>query len=186
MADDAEFLRRVSLDLNGVIPAAGEARAFLDDKSADKRLVLIDRLLSNDWYPRRMATAFDVILMERRGETYVKSAEWMEYLRKSFADNKPCNQLARPDPVGRRRRSRVAPAARFYLDRLAEPDLLTRDVARIFFGRDLQCAHCHHHPQIDDYAQSEYYGLHAFFSRGRCSPTKRPTSRITPRWPRGR
>ncbi len=166
LADDAEFLRRITLDLNGVIPTAEEARAFLDDTSADKRLALIDRLLTNDWYPRRMAAAFDVMLMERRGEMHVKSAEWLEYLRKSFAENKPYNQLAREilaadgvDPAQR-------PAARFYLDRLGEPDLLTRDVARIFFGRDLQCAHCHNHPQIDDYVQAEYYGLHAFFSRG--------------------
>ena len=46
-ASDAEFLRRVSLDLTGVIPSAGEARAFLANPSATKRQQLIDRLLAN-------------------------------------------------------------------------------------------------------------------------------------------
>ena len=45
LATDAEFLRRISLDLTGMIPTAGEARAFLDDPSPYKRERLIDRLL---------------------------------------------------------------------------------------------------------------------------------------------
>ena len=56
-------------------------------------------------------------------------------------------------------------AARFYLDRLADPNLLTRDVGRIFLGRDLQCAQCHDHPLIDDYKQAHYYGIFAFLNR---------------------
>jgi len=45
-ADDAEFLRRVWLDFDGGIPTAAEARAFLADKSPDKRARLIERLMS--------------------------------------------------------------------------------------------------------------------------------------------
>ena len=56
--------------------------------------------------------------------------------------------------------------ARFYLDRELEPHAITRDVGRIFFGRDLQCAHCHNHPLVEDYQQSDYYGLLAFFTPG--------------------
>src|SRR5437764_15026945 len=37
LADDAEFLRRVSIDLAGRIPTVAEARAFLDSKAPDKR-----------------------------------------------------------------------------------------------------------------------------------------------------
>src|SRR5262245_25471698 len=42
---DAEFLRRVTLDLTGVIPDIGEARAFLADQRADKRARWIEQLL---------------------------------------------------------------------------------------------------------------------------------------------
>lgn len=164
-ATDAEFLRRVSLDLIGMIPTPAEARAFLDDPSPYKHERLIDRLLASPEYARRMATVFDVMLMERRDDAHVPSPQWRDYLRKSFAANKPYNQLAAEilsaDGVDAARR----PAAKFYLDRQAEPNLLTRDVGRLFLGVDLQCAQCHDHPLIDDYKQAHYYGLFAFFNR---------------------
>src|SRR5947209_5729267 len=46
LASDAEFLRRIYLDLAGTIPTARETRAFLADASANKRQQLIDRLLA--------------------------------------------------------------------------------------------------------------------------------------------
>src|SRR5262245_23269241 len=64
LASDAEFLRRVTLDLTGTIPTADEARAFLKDAAADKREKLIDRLLASPAYARHMAEVFDVLLMD--------------------------------------------------------------------------------------------------------------------------
>lgn len=164
-ATDGEFLRRVHLDLVGVIPTADEARAFLDDPSPYKRAKLIDRLLETPEYARRMATAFDVMLMERRPDQHVPSVQWLEFLRDAFEQNLPFDQLARrileadgDDP------DRRAPA-KFYLDRGADPYTLTRDVGRLFLGRDMQCAQCHDHVLIDAYKQAHYYGLYAFFSR---------------------
>ena len=49
-ADDAEFIRRVALDLAGKIPTAGEVREFLDDPRADKRARLVERLLDSPAY----------------------------------------------------------------------------------------------------------------------------------------
>ena len=46
MADDAEFARRVYLDLSGVVPTSRQAREFVDDSTAGKRGRLIERLLS--------------------------------------------------------------------------------------------------------------------------------------------
>ena len=81
---------------------------------------------------------------------------------KSVRENKPWNVLAREilqadgdDPAQR-------PAARFALDRGSDPNVLTRDIGRIFFGRDMQCAQCHDHPLVSDYLQSDYHGLLAF------------------------
>jgi Protein of unknown function (DUF1549)/Protein of unknown function (DUF1553) len=164
-ATDAEFLRRIYLDLSGMIPTSAEARAFLDDPSAYKRQELIDRLLASPEYARRMQDVFDAMLMERRDQTYVPVSEWQEFLRRAFAENLPYDQLVSAilsadgtDPATRG-------AARFYLDRLADPNALTREVGRMFLGRDLQCAQCHDHPLIDDYKQAHYYGLFAFFNR---------------------
>ena len=43
-SDDAEFFRRVQLDFSGTIPTGPEVRAFLKNKSPDKRTNLIDQL----------------------------------------------------------------------------------------------------------------------------------------------
>ena len=75
--------------------------------------------------------------------------------------------------------SRRAEHARFYLDRLADPNLLTRDVGRLFLGRDLQCAQCHDHPLIDDYKQAHYYGIFAFLNRTALFEDETKTSVLT-------
>ena len=165
LADDAEFLRRVSLDLIGSIPAAASARRFLADNAADKRLRLIDRLLYSREYADWMQTVFSVMLMERRSDKHVPSDQWQTYLRKSFAENKPYNQLVREILSADGSDPTLRGAAKFFLDRNGETTLLTRDVGRIFFGVDFQCAQCHDHPLIDDYEQSDYYSLNAFLSR---------------------
>ncbi|MBI3855177.1 MAG: DUF1549 domain-containing protein [Planctomycetes bacterium] len=165
LIDDGAFLRRLTLDLTGRIPSAREARAFLDDPAPDKRTRLVDRLLASPEHVRFLATTFDVWLMERRGDKHVKTDEWRAYLVAFFKANRPYNELAREilgsdgsDPAKR-------PASKFTLDRDVAPDALTRDVGRMFFGMDLQCAQCHDHPRIDDYLQRDYYGLYAFLSR---------------------
>ena len=154
------------LDLNGTIPDAQAVRAFLDDTSADKRMALVDRLLAAPRFARQMQHVFDVMFMERRAEKAIPVAEWQEYLRKSFEDDKPLDQLAREILAADGVDPDLRPAARFYLDRDGEANLITRDVGRIFLGRDMQCAQCHDHPNVDDYHQADYYGLLAFVNRG--------------------
>jgi hypothetical protein len=162
-ATDAEFVRRIYLDLTGKVPSVGQAREFLTDKSLDKRARLIDELLNSPEYARRMQQVFDVMWMERSRGNAIPAAEWQEYLRKSFADNKPYNVLAREILAADGGENR--PAARFYLERGGEVNTLTRDVGRLFLGMDLQCAQCHDHPLIEDYHQVDYYGISAFLSR---------------------
>lgn len=166
LAADADFLRRVYLDLNGTIPDAATARAFLDDASPGKREALVNQLVERPQFARHMARVFDVMWMERRAEKNVPTLEWQEYLRQGFVAGKTLDQLVREilsadgvDPAQR-------PAARFYLDRDGDPNLVARDVGRLFFGRDMQCAQCHDHPLVSDYLQADYYGMLAFVSRG--------------------
>jgi len=166
LASDGEFLRRIYLDLAGMIPPADEARAFLDDDSPDKRAAVVERLLNSSRYVRHMANVLDVILMERRGNKHIKANEWQQYLRDSVAQNKPWNQLARELLAADGTDAKIRAAVNFYLEREAEPNLLTRDVGRVFFGMDLQCCQCHDHPVIDHYYQADYFGIFAFLNRG--------------------
>lgn len=165
LANDADFLRRAYLALHGVIPTAAEARAFFADPAPDKRAKRIDTLLANPQFVKWMAVRFDVMLMERRAEKHVKNPPWREWLESSLAANKPWDQMVREilSPDGADEKTR--PIARWLLEREGDPNALTRDTARIFLGRDIGCSQCHDHPRIDDYAQRDYAGLQAFFSR---------------------
>ena len=164
-ASDDEFLRRATLDLTGTIPSSMEARSFLADSRNDKRTRLVDRLLASPAYSRHMADVLDVVLMDRRPAKDVSQEIWWEYLRSSVAANKPWDALVRELLSGDGTDPTKRAAARFMLDREGEPHLLTRDVARIFLGMNLQCAQCHDHPQVGDYKQADYHGLYAFFNR---------------------
>lgn len=163
---DAEFLRRASLDLIGVPPTAEELSEFLADSSGDKRVKAVDRLLASVRHPRHLAEMLDVMLMERRGNAYISQDDWMAYLLKSVREQKPYNQLAREILSGDGSQANLRAASRFYLDRGSEPNSITRDVGRIFLGRDMQCAQCHDHPLIDGYLQVDYHGLFAFLAGG--------------------
>jgi hypothetical protein len=165
LVGDAEFLRRAYLALNGVIPTAAQARAFLADTAADKRTKIVDALLADPQFAKWMAVRLDLMLMERRGEAHTKSAPWLEWLEQSVAANKPWDALVREILVPDGGDEKTRHLARWLLERQADPNALTKDTARIFLGRDMTCAQCHDHPRIDDYAQRDYAGLQAFFSR---------------------
>lgn len=166
LADDAEFLRRVSLDLVGRIPTVDATRAFLSNTSPDKRVQLIEVLLGGPDYAPRMADVTHLMLMERLGD----HAGWLAYLRESFANNKPWDQMVRQmlraDPKDEKNK-----AAAFFLSKRLENygqnpvdySGLTRDVGRLFLGKNYQCNECHDHLFVEDYKQQHFQGLHTFF-----------------------
>ncbi|HEY3789278.1 MAG TPA: DUF1549 domain-containing protein [Urbifossiella sp.] len=165
-ADDAEFLRRASLDFAGKIPSAEAARKFLADADPQKREKLIDRLLATPEYAPRMADLFDVMLMERLGE----HAEWTKYLRASFEKNKPWDRMVR-EILRANPKDAANLGASFFLSKRLENygqnpvdySGLTRDVGRLFLGKNFQCCECHDHLFVEDYKQRDFQGLHAFF-----------------------
>lgn len=162
---DAEFLRRIYLDLLGTIPTAQETRVFFRDTSPSKRTRLIDQLLAKPEHARHMSHVVDVLLMDRRPDHRVPGTEWRAYLHKAFVENRPWDQLIREILSTDGSDPKTRPAAKFLLDRDGEVNQITRDVSRLFFGRNLQCAQCHDHPLVSDYKQEHYYGLAAFFNR---------------------
>lgn len=165
VAGNAEFLRRVTLDLTGRIPSAVETRAFLADSAPDKRTKQIDKLLASPEYARRMQEYFDVVLLDRRVDAKVVREEWEEFLRSSFAANKPYDQLVRDILSNDGSDPKTRAASKFFLDRNLEPTMVTRDISRLFLGKNLQCAQCHDHPLVDDFHQEHFFGIQAFFNR---------------------
>lgn len=165
-ADDAEFVRRIYLDLAGRIPTVDEARKFLDDKAADKRSKLVDKLIDGPEYARRMTEVFHTMLMERRGD----HAEWTKFLQTSFEKNVPWDVMVRHIIDPRDDDEAHRGAAFFAVNRLSKVGQqdtdypgLTRDVGRLVMGMDLQCAQCHNHLFINDYKQVDFQGLYTVY-----------------------
>jgi hypothetical protein len=164
-SSDAEFLRRVYLDLAGRTPSVEEARAFLADGSSEKREQLVDRLLASDDHVRRLSQVLHVMLMERLGD----HEEWQKFLRASVQSNKPWDQLVREILSPNADDEATRGSALWYTKRLenygqnpVDLPALVRDVGRHFLGVDVQCAQCHDHLFVDDYKQEHYAGLFAF------------------------
>lgn len=165
-ASDAEFMRRLYLDLIGRIPSRTEASEFLNDASSNKRTLLIDRLMASDDFPDRLANVLDVMLMERmEGHD-----EWRAYLRAALKANRPwhvmAGEIASPDSENEATRGSaffISKRLEKYGQNPTDYPGLVRDFGRLFLGVDLQCAQCHDHLFVDDYKQADYQGLFAFF-----------------------
>jgi hypothetical protein len=165
VGSDQEFLRRVYLDLAGRVPSAEETRAYLADAAADKRALLIDRLLASDDHVRRLAHVLHVMLMERLGD----HEDWQKFLRESVKANKPWDQMTRDMLSPNADDETARGAALWYTKRLenygqnpVDIPALVRDVGRHFLGIDVQCAQCHDHLFVEEYKQEFYHGLYAF------------------------
>ena len=94
-ADDAEFLRRVTLDLTGRIPTYQQTVAFLDSTDPDKRRKLIDELLVSPAYGEHFATIWKNRLVGRDGSFGAKQPgnPLGVWLAESFNDNRGWNAI---------------------------------------------------------------------------------------------
>lgn len=160
-ADDATFLRRVTLDLTGRIPTVRELDQFLTDKSDDKRQKLIEQLISGPEFSLHLGSVLDQMIQDR----YAGNAEFVDYLRRSIRESKPWDVVFREMIIGPWDSEQSKPANRFLDKRAKTSDILAVDTARTFFGVDISCAKCHDHPLVDDWKQEHFYGMVAFFNR---------------------
>ncbi|MEI6770807.1 MAG: DUF1553 domain-containing protein [Planctomycetota bacterium] len=165
-SDDHEFVRRVYLDFAGRIPNIAEVDSFVANKTVDKRKLLIAQLISSPAYSKTMANTFHIHFMERLGD----NTEWMKYLEDSFKKNKGWNVMAKEILRGINSKEDLKGANFFFSKRLenygqnpVDYSALTRDVGRLFLGKDFRCAECHDHLFIDEYKQADFKGLFAFF-----------------------
>ena len=161
---DADFCRRVWLDLAGVAPPVAEVRSFLVDHDEDKRAELIDRLLQSPKHPGHMASRWtDTLLPDDLGpQSRGNVLALNRWLRQQFLDNIPYDHL-----VGRFLTAggdgNSGPAI-FYTAHTLAPEKIASATSRIFMGLQLQCAQCHDHP-FDRWTQEEFWSYAAFFGQ---------------------
>lgn len=160
---DRVFLRRVYLDLLGILPTADEARSFLDCDKPAKRERLVDTLLSRPEFADHWALKWADLLrveekvLDRRGVEVFHG-----WIRDNIAAGRPLNQFV-ADMLTARGSTYENPPTN-YFRALREINARGEAAARVFLGTRLQCAQCHNHP-FDRWTQDDYYAWSALFSR---------------------
>jgi hypothetical protein len=172
-ASDAEFLRRISLDLTGLIPCVADVRDFLADSTPDKRRRLIEQQLSDPLYVQHFTNVWRAILLSQASAPDLRplTPHLEAWLRRNVRDNVPYDAMVRElltMPVGDRLTSSSTPidqptALAFYQANELKPENLASAASRIFLGVNLECAQCHNHP-FADWKQDQFWQLAGFFA----------------------
>ncbi len=161
---DEEFVRRVYLDITGVVPSAAQTRAFLDGTAADKRAKLVDELLASPLYGRRLSDVWTAKLYPKdSANRFVLKQPFAEWLEAEFNKNTPWDRFV-TNIVSASGTVEDNPAVTFFLANRSI-DKLTDHVGNQFLCVQLQCAQCHNHPFVSEWKQNDYWHLAAFFSR---------------------
>lgn len=158
---DAEYLRRVMLDLAGRVPTAKETREFLASEDAHKRQRLVDRLLASPDFYFHQRNELDILLLAR----LQWNGPWREYLLAAVREHRPWDQLVREILLPEKHRPDDLGAAAFLKQRAKDLDAMTNDTATLLFGVNISCAKCHDHPLVPDWHQEHYFGFASFFKR---------------------
>lgn len=161
-ADDATFLRRVSLDLTGTLPTAEVARQFLADSSTDKRERLVQSLFQSteyaDYWAQRWA---DLLQVDKDLVTPQGAHAMTRWIRSQIASNVPYDQFVRSILTAEGATLSESPAGFFLVQK--DPEKLAKAVSQLFLGVRIECAQCHHHP-FERWDQKDYIAFAGFFT----------------------
>ncbi len=160
---DAEFVRRVHLDLLGRLPSVEETRAFLADSAPDKRARLIDRLLDSEEFAKFWALKWaDLLRVNNKHMSPQGVYKMHQWLIRAMRENMPYDQFVAA-LLGSTGNTLTNPPAAYYRAAKDVNDC-TETTMQVFLGVRIQCAKCHNHP-FERWTQDNYYGIAAFFNR---------------------
>lgn len=177
VCSDAEFLRRVSIDLSGRVPDRAELASFVADADPDKRAKQIDRLLLTDDFERLWAMKWMELLKVRTTNRVSDKSIWQfsRWLKQNIHDGVPIKQWLTEMLTASGGEFENPPAT--YLQDLPDQKKVAEDVAQVFLGMRIQCAQCHNHP-FDRWTMDDYYGFVAFFNNVRRKRGNDPRERV--------
>lgn len=160
---DAEFVRRLYLDLTGQLPSPKKIIEFHIDDSNDKRERLIGQLMTSDAFTDYWTYRFGQWLrLGAKQQDGTSSQAYYQWLRKQVGNARPIDQVVQ-ELLNASGDTYKNGAANFY--RTADnPRLQAEFVSQALMGVQLRCANCHDHP-LDRWTQDDYHGLAAVFAK---------------------
>jgi WD40 repeat protein/mono/diheme cytochrome c family protein len=164
LCDDAEFLRRVSIDLTGLPPTSDQVRAFLADVTPTdvKRNLKVDELVNSEAFVDHWTNKWSDLLQVNSkflGKEGAKS--FRDWIRGSVASNKPYNQFVHEIVTASGSNKENPPAS--YYKILRSPEEIVENTTHLFLGIRFNCNKCHDHP-FERWTQDQYYETAAFFT----------------------
>ncbi|MEI6635166.1 MAG: DUF1549 domain-containing protein [Planctomycetota bacterium] len=159
--DDAQFVRRIHLELAGRIPTYDETTAFLADASSAKRDAMIESLLASPEYVSHFYNYWaDVLRLTERPQRNLVFEPYLAYVKDSIRTNKPYDEWVR-EMLTANGRLWENPAVGFQLRDDGMPLPYVDNTVRVLLGTQVGCAQCHDHP-FDQWTQHQFYELAAF------------------------
>jgi hypothetical protein len=179
LADDAEFLRRVTLDLTGRIPTYRRTVIFLESNDPNKRSDLINELLASPLFGQHLATSWrNLLAPPEQGVSKSKGGRdtFGPWLAEQFNRRRGWDEIVR-DLLTIEGPLKDNPQSAFLLANAdnfqPQPNRVTASVASLFWGLSLRCAECHDHP-FTSWRQTDFWATAAFFDRLRFTGFKGP------------
>ena len=173
--NDESFARRLHLDLAGRIPTVQELQTFLQDRRPDKRQQLIRHLLQSEDYVQHFADNLDTLLMGRGSSRVYQQRQqnnWRAWLESVIRDNRAWDDCVRTILLARPQSETDRGAVWFLYERKDNYQKIAEELAPAFFGIRIECAQCHDHMVASEIEQRHYWGLVAFFNRGKNASTE--------------
>ncbi|MCA9225190.1 MAG: DUF1553 domain-containing protein, partial [Planctomycetales bacterium] len=165
VCSDAEFVRRVYIDLTGLPPTGQQAREFIEDPtdSRTKRDALVDQLVGSrefvEYWTNKWA---DLLQVNRKFLGEEGSVALRNWIKNAVATNKPYDEFAYEIITASGSTIENPPAS--YYKVLREPDLLMENTTHLFLAVRFNCNKCHDHP-FERWTQDQYYHLAAYFAQ---------------------
>jgi hypothetical protein len=164
ICSDEEFVRRVYVDVVGMLPTPEEYDRFMKGTAANKRDALVDELLGRKEFAELWVMKWAELLQIKSSNqvSYKATLLYYNWLQDKISRNVPVNEWVQ-ELLGASGGTFKNPATNYYQN---ETDILkvSENVAQVFMGMRIQCSQCHNHP-FDRWTLNDYYGFAAFFSQ---------------------
>ena len=172
---DRQFIRRLSLDVLGRVPTIDEVETFLQDQRPAKRRQLTRTLLRSEDCVKNFADTLDTLLMGRgSSRTYEERRKhrWRSHLEDLIRNDRGWNDFVAETLLARPSSPDDDGSVWFLYERKNDYQKIAEAIAPAFFGIRIECAQCHDHPLAWEIEQRHYWGLVAFFNRGKNTSSK--------------